>query len=202
MQSAIIQKNSTEQKVILTLTIWGLLSFFLGYFETFSKIPRPIFGVCVVLILTTLIVLYFKNKSFQSFSNHISLKSIALFHSWRIFAGWIFLSFSNQLPETFVNNAAYGDIIAGFLGLGVLIFGQTKLNYYIFNVLGLIDFFLAVGTGLYLTFTHDPKMESIIQLPLIIIPLFGVPISGYTHFISLYRLSKIKTQKITDLITD
>ena len=82
MQSAIIQKNSTEQKVILTLTIWGLLSFFLGYFEiVWVKYHDPFLAVCVVLILTTLIVLYFKNKSFQSFSNHISLKSIALFHS-------------------------------------------------------------------------------------------------------------------------
>ena len=71
MQSAIIQKNSTEQKVILTLTMLGAFKFLFRIMETFSKIPRPIFGVCVVLILTTLIVLYFKNKSFQSFSNHI-----------------------------------------------------------------------------------------------------------------------------------
>ena len=202
MQTTIVQKDGTEQKVVLALTSWGLLSFFLGHFEAFNKTPRPVFGLFVMLILTTLVVLYFKNKSFQRLSNAIPLKSIALFHSWRIFAGWIFLSFDDRLPETFISNAAYGDIIAGFLGLGVLILGQTKLNYYIFNVLGLIDFFLAVGTGLYLTITHDPKMESITHLPLIMIPLFGVPISGYTHFISLYRLGKIKTQKITDFVTD
>jgi hypothetical protein len=202
MQTTSIPENGTEQKVILSITIWGLLSFFMGYFKTFNQLPRPFFGLCVMLILTTLIVLYFKNTSFQRISNAIPLKSIALFHSWRIFAGWIFLSFSDRLPETFINNAAYGDIVAGCLGLGVLIVGQTKLNYYIFNVLGLIDFFLAVGTGLYLTVIHDPKMESITHLPLIMIPLFGVPISGYTHFISLYRLGKIKTQKITDFVTD
>lgn len=202
MQTTVIQHNSTEKRIVILLTIWGVASFLLGYFGFFNFIPRPLFGLCVMLILATLVVLYFKNKTFQHYSNQIPLKSIALFHSWRIFAGWIFLSYSDRLPETFVNNAAYGDIIAGFLGLGVLIVGQTKLNYYIFNVLGLIDFFLAVGTGLFLTFAMDPKMDSIIQLPLIMIPLFGVPISGYTHFISLYRLRKIKTQKITDLVIE
>lgn len=202
MQTTLIQNNNIERKIVLTLTVWGVASFLLGYFEIFSHLPRPLFGVCVMLILATLVVLYFQHKRFQLYSNQISFKSIALFHSWRIFAGWIFLSFSDRLPETFVNHAAYGDIIAGFLGLGVLIVGQTKLNYYIFHVLGLIDFFLAVGTGLFLTFALDPKMDSIIQLPLIMIPLFGVPISGYTHFISLYRLSRMKTQKITDLIID
>lgn len=154
----------------------------------------------VIIIQSSLVVAYLINKGFKEYCNSIPLKAIALFHVWRIFAGWVFLSFSGVLSQTFINNAAYGDIISGFLGLTVFLFGHTKLNYYIFNILGLLDFIIAVGTGITLTITGDPQMNPIVQLPLIMIPLFGVPLSGITHFISLFRLSKIKTQKITDII--
>jgi hypothetical protein len=153
-----------------------------------------------VAILTGLILLYQFNEKFRQFCNNIPLKAIALFHVWRIFAGWIFLSYSGVLSETFINNAAYGDIISGFIGLIVFVFGHTKLNYYIFNIVGLLDFIVAVGTGISLTIIGDDGMAPIIQLPLIMIPLFGVPLSGFTHFISLNKLMKMKTNKLTDII--
>jgi hypothetical protein len=154
----------------------------------------------VIIIQTSLVLAYLINKDFKEYCNSIPLKAIAAFHVWRIFAGWIFLSFSGVLSQTFINNAAYGDIIAGLLGLTVFLFGHKKLNYYIFNILGLLDFVIAVGTGITLTIIGDPQMNPIVQLPLIMIPLFGVPLSGITHFISLSRLLKIKTEKITDII--
>jgi hypothetical protein len=200
MQTTIINKNRIEAKVAFFILIWGLASFILGYYKVFTFIPRPIFGFVVVIIQTSLVLAYLINTNFKEYCNSIPLKSIALFHVWRIFAGWVFLSYSGMLSQTFINNAAYGDIISGFLGLTVFLFGHTKLNYYIFNILGLLDFIIAVGTGITLTITGDPQMDSIVLLPLIIIPLFGVPLSGITHFISLARILKIKTTKITDII--
>lgn len=200
MQTIVIQKNRIEAKVAFFILFWGLASFLLGYFKVFTFIPRPIFGFVVVVIQSSLVLAYLINKNFKEYCNSIPLKSIALFHVWRIFAGWIFLSYSGVLSQTFIDNAAYGDIISGFLGLTVFLFGHTKLNYYIFNILGLLDFVIAVGTGITLSIIGDPKMDSIVLLPLIMIPLFGVPLSGITHFISLTRLLKIKTKKITDII--
>jgi len=200
MQAISIQQNSIERRITLAVVFWGIASFLLGYNGFFNLIPRPIFGAVVILILASLILLYQFNERFKQFCNAIPLKAIALFHVWRIFAGWIFLSYSGVLSETFINNAAYGDIISGFFGLSVFIFGHTKLNYYIFNIVGLLDFILAVGTGISLTILGDAGMAPIIQLPLIMIPLFGVPLSGFTHFISLSRLMKMKTNKLTDII--
>jgi len=200
MQATIIQQNNIEKRVTIVVVFWGIASFFLGYFGFFNLIPRLFFGVTVVVILTSLILLYQFNENFRQFSNAIPLKAIALFHVWRIFAGWIFLSYSGVLSGTFINNAAYGDIISGFLSLTVFIFGHTKLNYYLFNIVGLLDFIVAVGTGISLTITGDAGMAPVIQLPLILIPLFGVPLSGFTHFISLSRLLKMKTNKLNDLV--
>lgn len=200
MQTITVQQNNIERRVTLVVVFWGVASFLLGYIGFFNLIPQPIFGAVVVLILLSLILSYQFNGRFKDFCNTIPLKAIALFHAWRIFAGWIFLSFSGVLSETFINNAAYGDIISGFLGLSVFVFGHTKLNYYIFNIIGLLDFIVAVGTGISLTIIGDAGMAPIIQLPLIMIPLFGVPLSGFTHFISLSRLVKMKDKKLTEII--
>jgi hypothetical protein len=195
------QKNRTTEAVItISVIIWGLLSFYAGQSHFFGQFPRPVFGFTIVGIMVTLIVMYGWWKPFKEFANGIPLSAIALFHAWRIFAGWMFLANTGSLSQTFINNAAYGDILAGFLGLSVFIFGHTKRNYLIFNVLGMLDFIIAVGTGLALTISGDAQMEKIIQLPLIMIPLFGVPLSGITHIISLTRLFKASEIKNNEII--
>ncbi len=197
----LIQKNRTTETVItLTVIIWGLLSFYAGQISFFDQFPRPVFGFTVLGIQLGLIALYLWHDGFKSYANNIPLKAIALFHSWRIFAGWMFLANVGSLSQTFINNAAYGDIIAGFLGLSVFVFGHNKRNYLIFNILGMLDFIIAVGTGLTLTIIGDEEMAKIVQLPLIIIPLFGVPLSGITHIISLTRLLKASNVKNNEVI--
>lgn len=200
MQVKDIQPINLEKRVAIIIIFWGITGFLLGYFRFFSLIPRPFFGVTIALILAGLIIIYQNNQPFRNFSDSIPLKAIALFHVWRIFAGWIFLSYTGILSETFINNAAYGDIISGALAAFIFIFGHTKLNYYIFNIVGLLDFIIAVGTGIALTIIGDNDMAPIIQLPLIMIPLFGVPLSGFTHFISMKRLLKMKNQKLLDVV--
>ncbi len=200
MEATINQKNNMESRVVTAVVFWGIASFLLGYYNTFSNFPMPFFGFTVITIQVGLILLYFYAKQVRAFADSIPLKSIALFHAWRIFAGWIFIVNAGELSQTFINNAAYGDIIAGFLGLGVWIFGPTKRNFLIFNILGMIDFVLAVGTGLTLTILGDAQMAKIIQLPMILIPLFGVPLSGITHIVSLNRLFRAKDVKLSEII--
>jgi hypothetical protein len=148
MQTQTIQRRNTEAVVAAIIAIWGVGGYFLGYTQLFDNTPNQTFGLVVASILASLIIFYFINKRFRAFSESIPLKTIALFHVWRIFAGWAFISYSSSLPAAFVDNAAYGDIVAGFLGLSVFVFRQSKLSYYVFNIIGAIDFILAVGTGL------------------------------------------------------
>ncbi len=200
MQTENIQQIGLEKRIAIIMIFWGAGSFLLGFFNIFGLILRPLFGVLIALILLGLIFIYQTKPSFKAFSDSIPLKGIALFHVWRIFAGWIFISYTGKLSETFIHNAAYGDIISGSLAAAVFVFGRTKLNYYIFNIIGLLDFIIAVGTGVFLTITGNNEMAPIIQLPLILIPLFGVPLSGFTHFISLSRLLKMKDKKLSEMI--
>ena len=60
-------------------------------------------------------------------------------------------------------------------------------------MIGFADFILAVGTGLTLNAINAPAMSNIADLPLCVIPLFGVPITGAIHLIMLDRLFARRT---------
>ncbi len=94
MQTIAVQQNNFEKRATLVVVFWGIASFLLGYTGAFNQIPDPFFGATVVLILFGLILLHQFDEAFRRFCSAISMKAIALFHAWRIFAGWIFLSHS------------------------------------------------------------------------------------------------------------
>jgi hypothetical protein len=56
--------------------------------------------------------------------------------------------------------------------------------YFRFHRFGFADFVVAVGTGLIYTILNDPRMATIRELPMVLIPLFGVGISGASHLIA------------------
>jgi hypothetical protein len=151
----------------------------------------PLFGVVVFLVLTGLILYYFSEPSFRHYiRTKWSLKHLMVFHVWRIAAGALFLYYGNQglLPDTFVDRAAYGDILAGSLVPVVILLGEKRWTYWAFNIIGFGDFLLAVGTGLWLTLSGNMEMAPIATLPLLLIPWFGVPISGVSHIMAFDRL--------------
>lgn len=56
---------------------------------------------------------------------------------------------------------------------------------------------MAVGTGLVFTLLNDSRMATIRELPMVLIPLFGVGISGASHLIafSLLRGGRVGVQR-------
>nr|WP_294943965.1 hypothetical protein [uncultured Mucilaginibacter sp.] len=181
-----------ERLAALVILIWGAASFLFGYYHVFDNTSSKVFGFCIVTVQAVLVLLYFFNTAVNRYLNQISLSTITLIHTWRLFAGWAFIAYAGQLPQTFINNAAYGDLVAGVLAICVFLSGRKKWAFYAFNIIGMLDFMLAVGTGITLSLSNAPGTELLTKLPLIIIPFFGVPISGLTHIVSLTRLLKMK----------
>lgn len=74
-------------------------------------------------------------------------------------------------------------------------FREYKSSFWAFNIIGFTDFLIAVGTGVFFAFSGDEIMLNIRFLPLAMIPLFGVPISGLTHIV---MFNKLITEQITN----
>ncbi|MBV7259400.1 hypothetical protein [Erythrobacter crassostreae] len=174
-------------RVFVVLALWaaGVAAATLaGVFET---LPMQAVAPLAALGIIAPVVLYKTVPSLGAFLRSRSLDYFTTFHLWRIGAAGLFFWYGSQnlLPETFVRHAAWGDLLAGLLVLPLLFSASKGLRKYVlFHTVGFLDFILAVGTGLYFTIIGDPAMSSIATLPLILIPLFGVSVSGASHIIA------------------
>jgi hypothetical protein len=79
-------------------------------------------------------------------------------------------------------------LLAGALALPLLRGRDGRYDYLSKNLFGFADFMVAIGTGLTLTLLHDPRMGAIRELPLALIPLFGVGITCTAHIIAFHLL--------------
>lgn len=170
----------TERRVVFILSAWATIVSLAGYYGRFTKIPLPSIALLVVIGIAVPLLAYYRHKNFRAYISSIQPKSLTILHLWRILAGFVFLHYGSQhlLPEQFVINAGYGDLAVGFLVPIILMLKDGIEKYVAFHLFGLLDFILAVGTGLTFTLLKVPLMETIATFPIVLIPLFGVPISG------------------------
>jgi hypothetical protein len=122
----------------------------------------------------------------------IGLRRLTLFHIWRIPAGVLFLYYgaTGGLPLAFALIAGVGDILAGLGASTLLASDATIERLRRIHRFGFADFVTAVGTGLAFTLFGDPLMATLTTLPMALIPLFGVGLSGATHIVALYSMRR------------
>ncbi|WP_019507258.1 hypothetical protein [Pleurocapsa sp. PCC 7319] len=175
-----VKFESIERKLVLTLTIWAVTVSLLGYWGWFSQLPLPSIAFFVISAIGILLTIYYRHETFRAYISSIHPKHLTIFHLWRILAGFAFLYYGSQqlLPKQFVLNAGYGDLAVGILVPIVLMLPESTNKYIAFHIFSLLDFVLAVGTGLTFTLLSVPLIENIATFPIILIPFFGVPITG------------------------
>lgn len=186
----------TERRVFFALAIWAIAVTLGGIFGVFAWLPLPSIALLAVTSLTTLLWLYYRNPTVHQYVATLNPRNLVVFHLWRIVAGFAFLYYGSQalLPERFVINAGYGDLAIGFL-VPLILLGRQSLGKYIaFHLFSLLDFVVAVGTGLTFILLQIPLMENIATFPIVLIPLFGVPLTGASSVMALDTLLKVQTK--------
>ena len=184
-QEYINDSEQTERWFVMTLVVWAGCAFFVASSGAISR--QIILGPLAILETAIPVAIYFWNSRFRSYVNSIDLKHLTIFHLWRLLAGFTFVAYGQKqfLPSTFVHNAGYGDVLVGLLVPVVLLLPGGAGKYLFFHIVGLLDFVLAVGTGLTLTLLGTPLMSNITAYPVVLIPLLGVPVSGAMHVMAL-----------------
>ena len=97
---------------------------------------------------------------------------------------------NSPLDPRFAAPAAYGDLMAALLALIAITALLVKSKYavlivWIFNIVGFIDFLVAVTQGL--RFTHPDEMGATY-----FIPILGVPLLFVSHLLIFWMLIKMK----------
>jgi hypothetical protein len=189
--------------ILIALAAWASAVAALGAAGLFAKLPLPLLAALVAVGTVAPIIAYYRHTRFQAFMRGVPIEHLTLFHVWRVPAALVFFFYGAQglLPETFVRNAAWGDLIAGLLVPVVLLLPRGHAKFLGFHLFGLADFIVAVGTGLTFSLLELPLMSTIATFPIVLIPLFGVCVSGASHVIAIDRLLAERRVTRTSVVT-
>ena len=190
------QRNQIAQRLIFTIGIWGIGVGVGSYVGLFSTFPLPWFALLVAIGIMAPVMFYYTHPTFRAYIQGLHLNYLTLFHLWRVPAALVFFYYGSQhlLPATFVQNAAWGDLLAGLFVVPLLLLPNHHWKYWAFHLFGMTDFVIAVGTGLTFSLLQIPAMDTIATYPVALIPLFGVPISGVSHLLALDLLARLKAK--------
>jgi hypothetical protein len=153
----------------------------------------PAYAALVATGIAVPTALYFGSGAVRRAVDAIGLRRLTLFHLWRIPAGLLFLWYAatGGLPLAFALIAGIGDVLAGLAAATLLGREATPGLLRRIHLFGAADFVSAVGTGLTFTMLGDPLMVTLTTLPMALIPLFGVGLSGASHIIALNALRSV-----------
>lgn len=181
--------------VILSTVAWGagvVVASASGALGALVDRTMPAYAGLVAAGIALPTALYFGSHAARRAVDAIGLRRLTLLHLWRLPAGLVFLWYAatGGLPLAFALIAGIGDVLAG-LGAATLL-GREAAPRLLrrIHLFGAADFVTAVGTGLTFTLMGDPLMVTLTTLPMALIPLFGVGLSGASHIVALNALRR------------
>lgn len=152
------------------------------------KTPQIIFGLQVLLsfVVYGLVARWYVAPRLATLPLHRALQPLLVPHAFR-HLGLVFLVptvVGPALPASFAGPAAYGDLLAGLLGLAAIVSLRARAGAavpltWLFNIVGLLDLVHAFYQGL----THDVQLGAAY-----FIPTFVVPVLVVTHVMMLRML--------------
>src|SRR5437764_10292683 len=204
-----IGRSSVRSVVIAALALWFGLVFFLGAQGAFvtnpGSPPLPIFlGLAIPLSL--FLAAYFGWTPFRDFILGADLRFVSAMQSWRWAGQFFFWLYAwRVLPGLFAFPAGIGDMAIGvtapWIVLGLVrnpLFAASR-RFFIWNILGIIDFVVAVSTAT-LSSGAFPGISALIgnvttspmtRLPLVLIPAFMVPFFTMLHLTALFQARQL-----------
>lgn len=189
--------------VWLVVIAWAGLSFTLSALGVFAtqpdKPPLPLL-ISVVGPPILFFLAYSSSPKVRTVSLGLDLRLLTAMQAWRLIgAVFLVLMWFGLLPGTFAWPAGIGDMIVGayapFVVLAVARRTPSwKKQVVLLNVLGLLDFVGAIGGGVLSgrspigIFRGEVTSDIMQELPLSIIPTFGVPFWIILHIVSLIKV--------------
>lgn len=201
--------SSVRPVVFAALAMWlGLVSY-LGsqgaFVGSVDSPPLPIFfGFAIPLAV--FFAAYFGWRAFRTFILGADLRLVAAMQAWR-WAGLGFLTLYAKgiLPGLFAFPAGLGDMAIGISAPWIVLrlvrqpsFAASR-RYVVWNILGIVDFVVALSMGTLCSGAFHGINELIgnvttspmARLPLVLIPAYMVPFFTILHFTALFQARQL-----------
>jgi hypothetical protein len=191
-------------RVGILLALWLSLVFALGAAGAFvpdaGTPPLPVF-IAFALPLAAFGTAYRVSAQFRELVLNLSPVLATSIQAWRFGgAGFIALLTYGVLPGAFAWPAGLGDIAIGATApaFALALARNPRIaasrGFVIWNVLGILDLVVAVGTGTAIAWfglgADAASMNAMPHLPLVLVPAFLVPIFVMLHITALIQAKR------------
>ena len=197
------QRIATLRTAAGVLLLWFVVAVALssaGAFVGAGGVPTIEFGIVVPVAIG--LVWLWRSESARRMLDAVPQSWLVGIQFYRVL-GLVFLLLNAQgrLPSVFAQPAGSGDLAVGLLApLVALAYARgvagRALLVRAWNILGLLDLAVAITTG-FLTspsplqvYSFDAPNELIGAYPLVLVPVFGVPLAVLLHVASLVKLGR------------
>ena len=208
------RKAALRQATALLLA-WFAIALALSYEEAFrgaaNRQPTIEFGVLVPIVIG--LALLWRSSTVRRVLDAVPQSWLVGVQFYRAL-GLIFLLLlgEGRLPPQFALPAGYGDVAVGLTAPVVAwayargVYGRETIVR-AWNLFGLLDLLVAVGTGFmtspspFQSLSVDAPNELISAFPLVMVPVFAVPLSVLLHVASLMKLGRSAAHTAHDRAT-
>lgn len=200
----------SPQARTLTPAVWVSVAWFTGIliaasagvFHSPGDLPPVAIGLAVVAPPLVAAWRAHSSERFRAWARSLDLSFLTLLQTWRV-GGLAFLALAatNSLPDGFAVPAGFGDVAVGITAplVALYVVGRGRAGqrvYLAWTAFGILDLINAVTMGVLYSNSRigllatDVSTDPMEELPMILIPAFGVPFTLILHVISLVNLTQ------------
>jgi hypothetical protein len=180
---------------------WLVLALFLGWQGIFrsalnQQVPYIALAIGIPILVGALLIQ--GSKQVREIIEAVAQSQLVAFQFYRVLGvTFLVLYAAGQLPGIFALPAGWGDVMVGLTALMVGARAARSENdqlVTLWNWLGISDLVIAVATGFlsapsrFQIFSLDAPNVLIGSFPLVMVPIFAVPLSIVLHLASLSKI--------------
>jgi hypothetical protein len=178
------------RSLLLLVVAWGLVVAAVSASHRLDKAPPAAPAVAVAVLTAVFATLILRPGTLHEGLRAASRRALVAFNVFRVIGLYfVWLQAQGRLPVEFAEPAGWGDVAVA-AGAAVLFFvperTATRALFMVWNLLGIADLVVAVGTATWLNYARPGAMAEMLGLPLALVPLWLVPLYLATH---LYLLT-------------
>jgi hypothetical protein len=173
----------------------------LHIFQTDPALPPLALGLAALIPVAAFLIWFAMSSGFREFALSLDPRTLTFIQAWRII-GFTFLPLfaAGLLPGVLALPAGWGDIAIGvtapLAALKFATFGRRRA-FVLWQILGILDLVTAMtlGPAARLISPHEVAPSLMMELPMSLIPTFGVPLFIMLHVICIAQARRWKERQ-------
>jgi len=188
--------------VAVLVTAWFSFALVAGatsWFQAPDSRPPLHLAAAAGLPIVLFLLWFAASAGFRQFVLGLNPQLLTFVHTWRVI-GLVFVVLAGYhlLPNVFAQPAGWGDFAIGLTAPFVALYlvrPDRRGSFLTWQFLGLLDLVVAIFTGIAARLLgQGAAMTPMVQLPLSLIPTFGVPLLAILHMISIAQVWSSKAR--------